>query len=349
MKTIALTAPGRLEVRGVDAPRPAPGHVLVQVGQVGICGSDMHIYREGEIGGIRAPLPWILGHECMGTVTEAGEGANPDLVGRRVAVEPHRPCGHCAACRDGMVNACLNDSFLGLPPTPGALTEYVTLAETQVEPIPDHVSDEEGVLLEPLAIALHAIHLVKPSPGDAVAIVGTGVLGSCVLVLLQQVFGIRPICVDLLPDRLERAKALGAAAVITAESGNPEATTVQIMDQTGGDGASRIFECAGKQETLRVSCDAAAPGAHIGIIGIPDEPTMTFPASSTRRRGLTLRLVRRSLKTLTPCIEYMAQRRLAARGLVTHTFNASAASEAFETVHDYRDGVLKAVIDMRQW
>ena len=349
MKTIVLSAPGRLDVGEADAPGPGPGQVLVQVGQVGICGSDMHIYREGEIGGIRAPCPWTLGHECMGTVTEAGEGANQGLVGRRVAVEPHLPCGHCAACRDGLVNACLNDSFLGLPPTPGALTEYVALAETQVEPIPDHVSDEEGVLLEPLAIALHAINLVKPSTGDTVAIVGTGVLGSCVLVLLQQVFGIRPICVDLLPDRLERAKAFGAGAIITAEDGNPGATTEQIMKQTRGIGASRIFECAGKQETLAVSCDAAAPGAHVGIIGIPDGPHMTFPASSTRRRALTVRLVRRSLRTLAPCIEFMAQRRLAARDLVTHTFAASAATDAFEIVRDYRDGVLKAVIDMRQW
>jgi L-iditol 2-dehydrogenase len=334
--------------KGPD-PLPGPGEVLVRIGMVGICGSDLHLYRNMEIGGIRAPPNWILGHECMGTVEALGAGVDAGLLGRRVAVDPHRPCGICDACLRGLTNACLNDHFLGLPPVPGALREWVAVPAAQVEPIADHVSDEQGVLLEPLAIALHALRLVKPQPGESVAIVGTGVLGTCVLVLLKQRMNIEPICVDLKPDRLERASRLGASRTIQARAGDPEGTVAALLSATGGAGAQRVFECAGQQDTFRVCCDAAAAGAHVGIIGIPDEPYMTFPASSPRRRALTLRMVRRSFKSLAPCVEWMNQRQLTARELGTHIYPASRSAEAFEVAARQSPGVLKVMIDLRTW
>ena len=348
MKAIALTAPRSFAEIEMEMPRVGPGQVLVRVGLVGICGSDMHLFRHGDIGGIAAPYPWVAGHECMGTVVEVGEGVDPTVLNQRVAVEPHLPCGHCAACERGLINACMNDCFLGVPPRPGALVEHLLLEAQQVEPISDRISDEEGVLLEPLAIALHAVNLIKPQPGETVAIVGTGVLGTCVLVVLKQLLGMEPICVDLVPDRLALASNLGASTVVQAEAGNPQPSTDAIKAATAGVGADRVFECAGVPDTYRVSADAAAPGAHVGLIGIPDGAEMPLPASSTRRKALTIRMIRRSLHTLRPCIEHMEAGRLSCRSLATHTVPASATAEAFALVDGYRDKVLKALIDMRR-
>ena len=155
MKSIVLTEPLTLEVQETERRQPGPGEALVRVHSVGICGSDMHLYRHGHIGAIVLSGPFVIGHECMGHVEEVGEGVDASLVGTRVAVDPAIPCGRCRWCLAGLYNVCPTLPFIGLPDRPGAFQEYIVHPAQWIEPLPDDVSDDAGVVLEPLAIAMH--------------------------------------------------------------------------------------------------------------------------------------------------------------------------------------------------
>ena len=348
MKRIVLVSPGQFAVQDVPVPKAGPSQVLVRMKKVGVCGSDIHLYRRGAIGEIRMTRPFVIGHECAGEVVAVGPGVDCALAGRRVAVEPQFFCGKCRWCATARTNLCPNQWFLGLPPTDGAMQEYLLHPADLVKPLPDAVSDEAAVALEPLAVALHATNLAKIKPEHSVVILGTGVLGTCVLMILALRRGLRVVAVDVRPDRLERARRMGAA-VIEAESGRRADAAERILRALGGTGADVVFECAGDADTLHNMCEVAAPGAHVVVVGTNPDDTVSFSSASARRRGLTMRFVRRSLNTLPECIRLAENRLIAPESIVTHTFRASEVARAFETVANCSDGVLKAVVDMEKW
>jgi L-iditol 2-dehydrogenase len=349
MKRILLERPGEFTVAEAEVPAPGPGEALVCIRKVGVCGSDIHLYQKGRIGEIVMEGPFVIGHECMGVVEAVGEGADDALVGRRVAVEPAIPCGECRWCVAGMCNVCPTVMFLGLPPTPGAFQEYLVHPAHLVEPLGDGISDAAGVVLEPLAIALHAVHLAKVRPGQRIAILGTGVLGTCVLSVLGLYRGLRVVCSDLLPDRLERAEQMGAAATVRPGEESDARVAERIREALGGDGADVVFECAGAAQTLWSMCEVGAAAAHVAVIGSSHDDRVIFSSGTSRRKGLTLRFVRRSLHTLGPAVDLVESGALEPERLVTHTFGAGEIGEAFQTVDGYRDGVLKALVDMESW
>jgi len=350
MKQVLLEKPQELSVQEVCCPRPGPGEVLLRIRKVGLCGSDMHLYHFGQIGEIGMQKPLILGHECVGEVTEVGEGVSADLVGCRVAVEPAIPCGRCRWCTKGLHNVCPEIQFLGLPPRQGALQEYLVHPAHLLQRLPEGIGDEAGVVLEPMAIALHAVNLMKVKPGQNVVILGTGVLGTCVLALLRLREGLRITCVDLLPERLERARRMSAAATIRPRGDSNLEVAEEIKAVIGGEGADIVFECAGVNQTLWNMCEVAAPAGHIAVIGSsPEQDRVTFSSSAARRKGVTLRFVRRSLNTLPQVIRLTEEGLLQPAALVTHIFAASEVERAFATVSNYADGVLKAVVDMSRW
>jgi len=350
-RQIVLEAPRRFAVREAPMPAPGAGQVLLRIRKVGVCGSDMHLYRCGRIGRIEMSGPLVIGHECAADVVEAGEGVDSEIIGARVAVEPAIFCGKCRWCAQGLVNLCpqARTRFLGLPPTDGAMQEYMVHPAHLVAPLPEEIDDKAAVMLEPMAIALHAVRLSKVAPGMRVVILGTGVIGTCVLALLALYRGLRVVAVDLLADRLERARVLGADAVVRAVEGERRSAAREIERAAGGEGADVIFECAGAPETLWNMCEAAAPGAHLIVIASNPEDTVAFSCGAARRSGLTLRFVRRSLNTLSPCIDLATRGLVAPGNLVTHEFAAPDAAAAFDLVDRAEDRVLKAVIDMREW
>jgi L-iditol 2-dehydrogenase len=347
VRRVILSAPCRMAVEEAAMPVPGAGEALLRIRKVGICGSDMLLFREAAIGPIRTAGRFVIGHECMGEVVAVGPGGDPRLVGHRVAVEPAVHCGRCRFCRDGRINICPDGEFLGLPPRPGALQEHVCHPQALLLPLPDRLSDAAGVMLEPLAIARHAIDLVAPRPGQGIVILGTGVLGTCVLELLLW-DGHRPVCVDRLEPRLGRASRLGAGATLLAAPGAPDDVVREVRALTGG-GADVVFECAGDDETYFEMCEVAAPGGAVAVIGTNRGDRVSFVASSARRKGLRIQFVRRSLNTLERCLEDALAHADQVEALVTHVFPAASAQEAFETVADYRDGVLKALVDMTRW
>src|SRR5947209_13427328 len=177
MKAARLYGPGDIRVEEIPEPEPpGPGEVLLAVTAVGICGSDLHYYREGGLGGLNVEEPLILGHEFAGRV----EAVGPEVslpVGIRVAVEPGRACGQCESCLEGNPNLCPAIRFCGSPPVDGALRERLLYPASLLFPLPDGVSDAEGAALEPLGIGLHALSLARLGPGVTAAVVAGGVSG----------------------------------------------------------------------------------------------------------------------------------------------------------------------------
>ncbi len=347
MKRIVLHQPGQFDIQTTAVPRIGKGMALVRIHAVGICGSDMHLYRKGHIGNIQITDPLVIGHECMGQVEAVGENVSTELVGCRVAIEPAMPCGRCRWCKADLQNVCPEVNFLGLPPTQGAMQEYIVHPAHLLEKLPDTMADAQGVMMEPLAVALHAIRLVKVRPHQTIVILGSGVIGTSVMSLLSLYDNLHIVCVDLLKERLARMKQMGADQTVLFRS--REQARQEIRDATKGLGADIVFECAGTPETLWLMCETAGPAGHIAAIGSNPDDQVVFSSGTSRRKGLTIRCVRRSLNTLDQCIRLVESGRIDIRPLVTHTFPASRANDAFQMVASYEDGVLKAIIDMQDW
>ena len=338
-----LILPGRIEVRHVPdlAPPLPPGSVLLRIGKAGVCGSDIHLFREGRIGELLARMPMTIGHEAMGVVEAVAEDVDGALLGKRVAIEPTLSCGRCECCLRGDPNLCTEYQFVGLPPHPGVMQERLIHPAALVEPLPDSVSDEQAVMLEPLAIALWGVDLGHVKLGQSAAVLGCGVLGGLTLMLLARM-GCRPlIATDKLDYRLDLVRELGATHVINAGKAN---VGDEVASITGRRGCDLVFEAAGAETTPDDMVRIAAPGGRCVVIGITDSDRFAFTHGLARRKGLTICLLRRSRLTLPRAIDLVAYGKLPVEKLVTHRFPLRDVHAAFELVANYRDGVIKAMI-----
>ncbi len=344
MRAVCLTGLQRVECLSVPEPELRPGEALVRVRQVGICGSDLHLFRDGAIGEARATLPFVVGHEAMGAVEAVASPEHEHMVGKRVAIEPAIPCLQCEFCLRGDLNLCPNHHFLGLPPRAGAMQELIVHPAHLLERVPDALDDAEAVLLEPLAIAVHAVDLGKVLTGRSAAVLGCGTIGLSVLMILAQM-GVYPIlCTDLLEWRLQTAQELGATTTVNA-------STQDVVEEArrlhGGRGFDYVFECAGVDETQWQVAQIAAPGAKCMIVGTNPDGHVRLEGSAARRKGLTIFMVRRSRLTLRRAMQLAVLGRAPLSRLATHVFPKEECQRAFETSAEYRDRVIKAFVQMR--
>ena len=343
MKRALLTGPGQFVLEETPKPSPQAGEALVRITAVGVCGSDMHMFKEGNIGGIclEAGRPAVVGHEAVGVVEAVGSGGEASQVGQRVLVEPAIPCGRCPWCLAGKANVCPHHEFLGLPPKDGALQEYMVHPAHLCAPIPEELSDDQAVLLEPLAIALHAIDRVNFRPGSAAAVLGSGPIGLSVLMLLHEM-GCHPlIATDKLEYRLDFARQMGATHTL-----NPRRDDVvaRVHELTGGYGSAYTFEAAGDAETFRQMVAAAGPAGQVAVLGIPAKDEIAFQASVARRKGLDVRMIRRSNRTTERAMAWALRNHMPLGKLATHHWPMSQVQQAFETVAAYADGVVKGIV-----
>ncbi len=222
MKALILNSPNDLVLGEVEDPGP-PGHgeVRVRVGAVGICGSDVHYVEHGRIGDFVVRAPMVLGHETAGTVDSVGPGVDTLEPGDRVAMEPGVPCDKCEVCRAGRYNLCPDVRFWATPPFHGSLAEYVLHPARFTYRLPDSMTLEDGALMEPLAVAIHACNRGSVAPGDAVAITGAGTIG-CVNILAALAYGAEQITVRPRRHRLARSRRSRNQRARTPGTGSPQ-------------------------------------------------------------------------------------------------------------------------------
>ncbi len=342
MKAAFLTGLRQMEIRETpEPPLKGPREVLVRIDAVGVCGSDVHYYSKGRIGSALVKFPFIMGHECAGTVREVGAEVRRLQPGQRVAIDPLVSCGQCDQCRAGRAHTCRNQRFLGLPgQSEGALAEYLVLPEECCYPIPVGMTFEEAVLVEPLSIGVYAQRMSQVESGARIAILGSGPIGLSVLIACRVATNCRAYVTDLIPERLRLASQLGAAW-----TGNPaQVDTVKSVRESESLGVDLVFECAGKQETADQAVELLKPGGTLLIVGIPEVDRIGFPIHVLRRKELVIKNVRRQNQCTAPTIDLVASGKINVAPLMTHHFSLLESQAAFDLVAGYRDGVIKALI-----
>jgi L-iditol 2-dehydrogenase len=331
MRAVRLHRARDVRLHDEPQPQPAAGEVLVRVAAVGLCGSDLHWYEEGGIGGTTLTRPIVLGHEFAGTT--------PD--GRLVAVDPAISCGRCGLCLDGHPNLCPSVRFAGHGSDDGALREWLAWPERCLVPLPDGFTAADGALLEPLGVAIHAVDLAHVRTGDTVGVLGCGPIGLLCLQVARAAGAARLVATDLAsrPHRLDAARLLGAAT-FPADDGREAG---EILRSLGGLGLDVAIECAGTQAAVDAAVEAVRPGARVVLAGIPSGERTSLRASAARRKGLTVAFSRRMKHVYPRAIALALSGRADLRSLVTHRFPLGEAAQAFSLAAE-RDG-LKVVVE----
>ncbi|VEG53262.1 alcohol dehydrogenase GroES-like protein [Mycolicibacterium aurum] len=321
-----LHAIGDLRVATEPDPDDAPpGWSLLAVTSVGICGSDLHWFTDGGIGENRIERPVVPGHEF------AAVALSGPYAGRRVAVDPAIPCETCEMCLSEYHNLCPTVEFAGHGSLDGALQERMRWPDQLLHPLPDHLSDDAGALLEPLGVALHAVAVSHLRPGADVLVVGAGPIGVLTAQVAHRSGARRVFVVEPLEHRRRTALQCGADAAFPAEDG-----AAAVMDATGGRGVDVAIEMAGTDAAIATAVAASRPGARIALGGIPSQDLSAFSAAPARRKGLTFAMVRRMNGTYPRAIE-LAGGSMELDSLVSQRYPLSDAATAFTSAAS-RDG-----------
>lgn len=344
MKAAVLTGIRRMEVREVPDPKiERDTDVLLRIGKVGVCGSDVHYFETGRIGSQVVKFPFLVGHECAATVERVGRKVRHVKVGDEVVVEPAVSCHACDQCRRGRENTCFKLRFLGTPGQgDGCLSEYLVMPEECCFPTKGRITIEQGTLCEPLAIAVYTIKQSHLPAGADVAILGAGPIGlSCMTVARAQ--GARNCYMtEKITERVKMAAANGAAWV-----GNPlNEDIVSEIFKRQPLGMDIAYECAGQQETIDQAVDLLRAGGTLMLIGIPRDERISLSIDKIRRKEVTIVNVRRQNGCTQAAMDLIASGKVNVDFMVTHRFRLDDVQDAFEMVAGYRDGAVKAMIEM---
>lgn len=273
---------GAKDIRVMEVQEPViqPGMVKIRVESCGICGSDLHEYVAGPIfvpGAAPHPLsgekaPIIMGHEFAGQVVEVGEGVARIQIGDRVCVEPILNCGECPPCKRGLYNVCENIGFHGLSGGGGGFSQFTMVKEHMVHKIPDHMSYEQGALVEPTAVALHSIRQSQLKAGDTCAIFGLGPIGLAIVQCAKAAGATKIIAVEISPERRQKALEFGATDAV-----NPlEQDVAQfIYDLTGG--VDVCYEVAGVEQTISSAMECVKTDGQVIIVSIWEQKASIAP------------------------------------------------------------------------
>lgn len=341
MKVAVMTALHELEIQERAIPTPEADEVLVRVDYVGICGSDLHYFEHGRIGNFIVEYPFVLGHEVAGTIVKVGEAVSHLKINDRVALEPQITCGKCEFCKSGRYNLCSEVKFFATPPIDGVFQEYVAHKAELCFKLPDNVSTLEGALIEPLSVGLHAAFQGEARLGQTAVVTGTGCIGLTSMLALKAMGVSKVIVVDLVDQRLAKAKELGADYVI---NGKIENTVERIMELTEGKGFDVGIETAGSQVTTRQLIEAAKKGANLVLVGYSPTGEETLPIGLALDKELTFKTIFRYRNSYPTAINAVASGQIKLKDIVTHTYEFDNIEQALNDAINNKEEVVKAAV-----
>ncbi len=318
MRASVLNGVGDLIVEERPVPAPQAGEVLVRIGSVGVCGSDVHYYDHGRIGPYVVDRPLVLGHEAGGEVVGLGPDVTRLEQGRRVSVEPGVPCRSCEQCLGGRYNLCPDVRFFATPPYDGAFCEYVVMPESFVHPVPDNISDDAAGLIEPLSVGIWACRRGRVAPGSRVLITGAGPIG---LVCLQAALahGATEVVVsDVNEHRLALATRLGATDVMDVS---------QVELASTGIEPDVLLECSGNARATTDAVRTVARAGRVVLIGMGGDE-VTLPLSHLQDRELVVTGAFRYANTWPTAIALVAAGRVDLDSLVTGHYGLDEVEKA---------------------
>jgi 2-desacetyl-2-hydroxyethyl bacteriochlorophyllide A dehydrogenase len=297
--------------------------MLVKVGQVGICGTDVKILA----GKIPVEYPRIMGHEMVGEVVAAPEGS-PYPAGTRVLVDPGVACGWCHLCRAGRFNICINGGLLGRD-VDGVFTELITVPINRLVPVPAEISEKAAGVLQVLGTCVHAVKTVDPFPGRVAAVIGLGVAGQLITQLLR-LRGMTVVGITRSEWKRELAEASG-----THFTAAPVHARELLEDVTSGRGPDLVVEAVGIESTLAEAIDLVGTGGEVLVYGTITGGDSGLPYYQLYHKELTLHNPRAAVVgDYADGVALAASGALTLEPIVTHQLGLEEAEKAFELVHD---------------
>ncbi len=343
MKTASLTNPGKITIREVAKPEIiSDTDVLLKIVAVGICGSDIHYFLNGRIGDQVIDYPFTPGHECAAIVEKTGPKVTRLKPGDRVAVDPAVSCERCDQCLRDRPHTCRKLRFLGCPnQLEGCLSEYILIPEQNCFPFDKSMTFTQGVLVEPLSIAVYAVNHLQDIKADKIGILGTGPIGFSVLLAAQKADIPAIYITDKIQSRIEAA--LNAGAIW---GGNPDESDIVGVIQNQTSGLDVVFECCGDQAALDQAIELLNPGGKLLILGIPEIDRISFNISRLRHKEISIQNIRRQNQCFQTAINMINNGSVEVDFMTTHIFPLDKAQNAFELASSYEDGVIKAIISL---
>jgi L-iditol 2-dehydrogenase len=332
MKALLLADYNRLEMVEVPMPLPGPEEVLIRVEACGICGSDVHGF-DGSTG--RRIPPIIMGHEAAGTIAAVGAHVSGSKEGDRVK---------CDYCLRGEMNLCQNRQILGVSTPdfrrPGAFADYVVVPQRVLYNLPASVEFNAAAMVEPLAVAVHAVAVSEMKPGATALVVGAGMIGLLVLQALREAGCTTVIVSDIDDTRLRLATELGATAVINAKTADVAA---EVMKHTNNAGVDVALEAVGSTATIRTAIDSVRKGGTVTLIGNVS-PTAEIPLQIVVGRQLRLQGSAASSGEYPQCIDMLARGAINVKPLISAVAPLEQGAEWFQRLHAREPNLMKVVL-----
>jgi L-idonate 5-dehydrogenase len=343
MDALVIHAPGDLRVETVDTPELQPGQLQVRVRCGGICGSDLHYYQHGGFGTVRIQQPMVLGHEVAGVIEAVGRDVQGCSVGERIAISPSRPCGACRYCQMGLQNHCLDMRYFGsamrMPHVQGAFRQQIVVEAHQAHRLDDDVSDAEGAMAEPLAVALHAVNRAGPMLGKAVLVTGCGPIGAMAVIAARRAGAAHIVATDLAAHPLRKAAQVGADETINVAE-DPGALAKYAGEKGRFD---VLLEASGNERALKGAFDVLRPRGIIVQLGLAGAE-MSLPVNTIVAKELELRGTFRFHEEFATAVQLINKGLVDLKPLVSATLPYRDAARAFALAAD-RSQAMKVLLD----
>jgi D-xylulose reductase len=344
MKAVVLEKKGEVSLRDIDVrDELSPYDVRIKPAAVGICGSDVHYYREGNIGDFVVREPMILGHEVSGVVTEVGSRVKHLKAGDRVCMEPGIPNFKSTETLEGMYNLDPEVVFWATPPVHGCLRESVVHPGCLTFKLPDNVSFHEGALVEPVAIGMHSANKAQISSGDTALIMGAGTIGI-VTALAAGASGCSKVFIaDIKKEKLDFVKTHYAGKIIAVDLKSQ--SILDVMKGEDVEAVDILFEASGSARAYEGMAVYLKPGGTIVLIGMPSGP-VPMDVVALQAKEISIKTIFRYVNIYPRVINLISSGKLNVAPLVTRTYKASEGVKAFEYAATLPDEEIKIMIDV---
>ncbi len=340
MKQAVMTAPGEVVFREIDSPKPGPGEVLLRIQLIGICGSDMHVYHGKHP---YTNYPVVQGHEFSAIVEQVGEGVTNLKPGMKVTSMPQIYCGKCAPCRRGDYQICDQLKVQGFQ-APGCAQELWLTSVEKVVPLPDDFTIEQGAMVEPLAVGVHAVRRAGKLAGKNVVVLGAGPIGN----LLAQVAAAeaaKVLITDISEYRLELASKCGIQL-----TSNPKQESLKdaVRRAFGADGFEVAFECVGVEKTMEDAIENIQKGGTIVVVGVfGEKPCINLGFVQDRELNIKGTLMYQA-QDYHKAIELIATGKVNVQPLISKVFPFIQYLEAYRYIDQQGDKTMKVFVKVAQ-
>lgn len=335
-----MTAPGKIEFREIETPVPKAGEVLIRIMKIGVCGSDIHVWHG------KHPFtsyPVTQGHEVSGEIAALGAGVENLEVGQKVTIQPQVVCGKCYPCRHGKYNLCETLKVMGFQTT-GVASEYFAVDAAKVTPLPQEMSFDEGAMIEPLAVAVHAVRKFGDMQGMRVAVLGAGPIGILVAQAAKGMGAESVLITDISDLRLEKARQCGVDfCVNTRETDFGEA----LVSSFGPDKADVIYDCAGNNVTMGQAIRSARKGSTIILVAVfAGMAEVDLAVLNDHELDLNTTMMYRNEDYL-EAIELVRAGKVDLKPLISKHFAFRDYAEAYRYIDENRETTMKVIIDVQ--